>query len=1378
MGRNCSVSSFPKYVTVLRQFENHPHPQSITRREREGKRLFCAQGLLRVAMVLFATLVFAPSQSCAQVVHERLSDWLLAHPPASGDYPLGLSWRVPGEVAAQNKLRSDLLQSLSGLDPEVKADPQALRRLRGWITTLPATGRVPMSVADARWLQANPGRDPVLQPDHDVILPRRPRMVTVVTSMGKRCAVKHAPGHEVMDYLKACEPGGSQNIDWAWVVQPDGKMQRFGVASWNLEVQGEPAPGAWIWAPPRDGGWPEHLSHQLIAFLATQGPAPDTESMAVVDDQSGAALPPVAAVRSRSMKVTSGDWGSVGLLQSPTARMREEGDFTFHLSRAYPNTYINVFLQPLDWMEVGFRYTSISNRLYGPTIAGGQAYKDKSIDAKFRLLDESACLPQVAIGLRDITGTGLFSGEYLVANKRSNNLDWSLGMGWGYLGARGNLRNPLGRINPAFDTRNAVVVGQGGNFSFSNYFRGPTALFGGVQYQTPWEPLILKLEYEGNNYQHQPQNNNLEQSSPWNFGAVYQVARSVDVSFGIERGNTAMLGVTLHTSLGEMSVPKLSDPARVAVVANRPQQSPDWVATSHDIKQQANWPVRSIEQDGHDLRVAVDDADAGYWRERLDRTLSVLHRDAPASVDRFTLAYRKHGMDVAEHRVDRDAWVGQRTQALPPGEQREAVIARAPTRAEPENTLYKGTRPALEANLGMNLAYSLGGPDGFILFQVAATEKAKLRLGDNTWLQGGLQLGLVDNYNKFRYTAPSNLPRVRTYMREYRTTSNLTMPNLQLTHTGKLGENHFFSVYGGYLEDMFAGAGGEWLYRPFERRWALGVDVNAVQQRDFRQDFGLRDYRVATGHATLYWDTGWNNVQANVSAGRYLAKDAGMTVQVSRYFQNGVSVGAGISKTNVSAVQFGEGSMDKWIYIKIPFDAMLTRSSGTDANFVWKPLTRDGGAKLDRAVTLYDTTKARDRRTLLYKPAPPPDEASIPADRRESWNLPPKGIEPYTRVTQKATAQQWLSDKQHYEQRLLEALYRQQFRNIDIGFDGSHRLSVSLSNDRIHPVSHAVGRAVRTALLNAPLDTREIRITFAETYPVVVYDFIDLPRLQRYLDGEIKQSELEDSVSVKYLDPAARQDDPLALLADTEPVVDKQNLVDTLTPDMRPAYRVKNDMLSAASHAANVNWLRAGAMGAGLVLASSALDKRADRFAVNHAQSRWLKDGNNIGNVLLPLAAFTGAAVAALDGSNPVRSRTGYAALEAGGTALLLGAGIKHVTGRARPQTGLGNNNFKPFSGSSKDDTDGFPSGHTMIVWSMLTPFAEEYRAPWLYGAAAMTNLARVGSRKHWVSDTVAGSLLGYGIGKIFWESSRAPVGKYPRLGVNGQVLTLTWNTP
>jgi membrane-associated phospholipid phosphatase len=216
---------------------------------------------------------------------------------------------------------------------------------------------------------------------------------------------------------------------------------------------------------------------------------------------------------------------------------------------------------------------------------------------------------------------------------------------------------------------------------------------------------------------------------------------------------------------------------------------------------------------------------------------------------------------------------------------------------------------------------------------------------------------------------------------------------------------------------------------------------------------------------------------------------------------------------------------------------------------------------------------------------------------------------------------------------------------------------------------------------------------------------------------------------------------------------------------------VERDVAGAARTAADTNWLRAGAIGGGLVLASSVLDRRGSQFAKDHADSSWLKNEIRLGDAL-PWLGLAGSALVALDGSDPRRSRTGYAATEAGGVAILAATGLKYVVGRARPDQEVGNHSFEFFSSSQ----DSFPSRHTMTAWAVATPFALEYDAPWLYGVAALTNLARVGSREHWVSDAVAGSLLGYGIGYVFWESSRSPARDAPRILVEQTGVKLSWD--
>ena len=186
---------------------------------------------------------------------------------------------------------------------------------------------------------------------------------------------------------------------------------------------------------------------------------------------------------------------------------------------------------------------------------------------------------------------------------------------------------------------------------------------------------------------------------------------------------------------------------------------------------------------------------------------------------------------------------------------------------------------------------SFGGPDAFMLYQLGMQANGEWRFTPRTWISGSANLRLLDNYDKFKYTAPSNLPRVRTNVREYVTQSRLTIDNLQLTHAQALGKNNFVSIYGGFLESMYAGVGAEWLYRPLGSRLAFGMDINHVRQRGFKQDFSLRDYQVSTGHASIYWDTGWNQVLAKLSIGQYLAKDKGATLDLSRTFNTGVTMG-------------------------------------------------------------------------------------------------------------------------------------------------------------------------------------------------------------------------------------------------------------------------------------------------------------------------------------------------------------------------------------------------------------------------------------------------------------------------------------------------------
>ena len=89
-----------------------------------------------------------------------------------------------------------------------------------------------------------------------------------------------------------------------------------------------------------------------------------------------------------------------------------------------------------------------------------------------------------------------------------------------------------------------------------------------------------------------------------------------------------------------------------------------------------------------------------------------------------------------------------------------------------------------------------------------------------------------------------------------------------------------------------------------------------------------------------------------ISGGRYLAKDSGVTLNLSKTFKSGFTVGFFATKTDVSTEEFGEGSFDKGIYFSIPLDIVSKNSSKNNARFVWKNLTKDGGAMLSGGLDL------------------------------------------------------------------------------------------------------------------------------------------------------------------------------------------------------------------------------------------------------------------------------------------------------------------------------------------------------------------------------------------------------------------------------------------
>ncbi|HYR77073.1 MAG TPA: phosphatase PAP2 family protein [Pyrinomonadaceae bacterium] len=94
---------------------------------------------------------------------------------------------------------------------------------------------------------------------------------------------------------------------------------------------------------------------------------------------------------------------------------------------------------------------------------------------------------------------------------------------------------------------------------------------------------------------------------------------------------------------------------------------------------------------------------------------------------------------------------------------------------------------------------------------------------------------------------------------------------------------------------------------------------------------------------------------------------------------------------------------------------------------------------------------------------------------------------------------------------------------------------------------------------------------------------------------------------------------------------------------------------------------------------------------------------------------------------------------------------LKEITQRRRPLAAKGRSDF--FDGGSS-----FPSGHAIESWALATVIANEYHGHRLvqvgaYGIATAVSLSRFTGRKHYLSDVLVGSALGYGIGRYVYRA-------------------------
>lgn len=720
-------------------------------------------------------------------------------------------------------------------------------------------------------------------------------------------------------------------------------------------------------------------------------------------------------------RATASDFGGVGLLQTRTARFAEDGRFTFGARFLSPYDLYYLSWQFLPWLEATFRYTK-------DELAGAR-YLDKSLDLKFRLLGETRRRPEIALGFQDVLGTGLFSGEYIVASKRLGDLDLSLGVVWGYgVGSDGLLPNPLTRLSGRFEKRVHNATGDPG---FEALFRGPEMdLFGGVEYHTPIEGLSLKLEYDSNDYKREF-HGKLTQGLPVNFGLTYKPWDWLETSVAYERGNQVMAHLALRVDLNGGAPPlKTADPPPPAVrrnthagrapTLNRPDgdgtatavagsepdsgtrrlasvprgfdveeaavrppaadasasasglvagRTADDLPTPKEARAMARKVFVALQVQGltgvsfHLARgratVVVTPGRSPETARNVGRAALVVARYTPPGVEEISVVIRARGIDltsvtlVRRHLEDMALGSGSPEEAL-----RSARIER-PGRPLGDTVSVEndGVYPRFDWSLGPALRHHIGAPEHPYLFQLWARLSGGVEVLPGLRASATLGFDIYNDFDRISRGSKGGLEPVRSNLKEYLQEGEpYVLTGAQIDYVFSPAPDWYVRAAVGYLEWMFGGVSGEILYRRQDSRWAAGLELSHVWQRDFDQLLGFRDYDTTTGHVSLYYKLPWHGLEAAIHGGRYLARDWGATFQLARRFHSGIEFGGFFTLTDVSSAEFGEGGFDKGFFFRVPLNLLLPYSTRKTAGAVFRPLTSDGGQMVHTGPKLYAIT--------------------------------------------------------------------------------------------------------------------------------------------------------------------------------------------------------------------------------------------------------------------------------------------------------------------------------------------------------------------------------------------------------------------------------------
>lgn len=659
-----------------------------------------------------------------------------------------------------------------------------------------------------------------------------------------------------------------------------------------------------------------------------------------------------------------------GYFVTPSARMKDGGEIGTGFAYAPPYSIFSLRAQLFSHLEISANYR-IFQGVDDPGLSkfGYGDFTDRGANVKLALAtpeDTGNVFPGIAIGAEDFFGTERFKTYYFLATKNWMPFGLETTIGWG-----------TGRFS------NSHSKGFFGGFAWYPFYRCENIWTRGLGFAAEYDPI----DYEDPEIEPHPYGR--VKNFFINYGVKYNFCEYLDLSVSHIRGDALAIAGALNYNWGtsEGFLPKVDDsipyygPCNHVAIGDCRTISDLVICLKENFDAQGFqlnyiWLENCIDPDGYEIKKLTIQLMNLCYREELVmryRLSCLLAALLPENIDQVSIIIESFALACQQYYYSRELLTCFANKQV--GDYEMEILTPMhevtfPDLNNAESILY--SPPSLyHFELQPHFETFLNNAKGKFKYDIGLKASVEGILPKDIYYEAGCTytaLSSLGDICDFDFYNPSQLPNVQTDYVRYRQQSSFTIDQLYVQRCWNLSHGWFGRFSGGYFEPLFGGAAAEIMFYPVNWNFAIGLEGAVLKKRRysglgfFNTLRHLEGYTPVYSHYTVldqyfldvYFDLQSLTTVLKISVGQFLARDRGVRIEATRYFESGLRLTGWYTITDASDMVNNKVYHDKGISLQLPLDFFFKCRSRRMWNYGLAAWLRDSGAMSETGRPLYE----------------------------------------------------------------------------------------------------------------------------------------------------------------------------------------------------------------------------------------------------------------------------------------------------------------------------------------------------------------------------------------------------------------------------------------